>query len=157
MDWWYVIAIICIATVSVLSLTLFFKYRRNWKIARIFLALLLLPWSAGVCLAVCKDTGLKCAILINFTILEDVLTIIFLYMTKRLKVHVAIALSVLSIICPVIASFNFCRLYAVSLRTVGSWLLQHFCVFACSASRKLAQMSSMRIVYATSCITNLLE
>nr|CAH8863814.1 unnamed protein product [Trichobilharzia regenti] len=40
MDWWFVIAIICIATISILTLLLFLKYRRNWKIERIFLALL---------------------------------------------------------------------------------------------------------------------
>nr|CAH8863812.1 unnamed protein product [Trichobilharzia regenti] len=42
MDWWFVIAIICIATISILTLLLFLKYRRNWKIERIFLALLYL-------------------------------------------------------------------------------------------------------------------
>ncbi|CAH8865985.1 unnamed protein product [Trichobilharzia szidati] len=96
-------AVICIAILFVITLILCLKYSRNWRIEIIFLAIVLLLWSAEVCLVDCKGISLKCSYLFMFTILEDLLMIILFFMRRRLKIIVAVVLAVISIICAVIA------------------------------------------------------
>nr|CAH8864256.1 unnamed protein product [Trichobilharzia regenti] len=104
MGWWYIVTIVSITFIFVVSVTLCFMYRRNWEIARIFLAAVLLLWSADVCLTECKDITSKCSPLIDFIVLEDLLTIIFLFMRRRLKIIVTVVSAVLAVIFPLIGT-----------------------------------------------------
>nr|CAH8865120.1 unnamed protein product [Trichobilharzia regenti] len=101
MKLWYIEAVTSIAILFVIILILSLKYCLNWRIERIFLAILLLLWSSEVCLVDCKVICLKCSYLFMFTILEGLLMIIIFFMRRRLKIIVAIVLAVLSMICAV--------------------------------------------------------
>nr|CAH8865048.1 unnamed protein product [Trichobilharzia regenti] len=103
MNLWYIEAVTCIAIFFVINLILCLKYIRNWRIERIFLATLLLLWSAEVCLVDCTVISLNCSYLFIITFLEDLLVIILFCMRRRLKIIVAIILAVLSIVCAVVA------------------------------------------------------
>ncbi|CAH8865831.1 unnamed protein product [Trichobilharzia szidati] len=97
----HIVAIVCIVLVPVFSLILYFVFKRNWKIACIFLGIVLSLLSAYICLTFYENT--YDFFLIGITILEDMLAVIFIYLTKKLKVNVSIVLWVLSLTCLVTA------------------------------------------------------
>ncbi|CAH8821874.1 unnamed protein product [Trichobilharzia szidati] len=103
----YIVAIICILVAVALVSILFFKFKHKLLVTRLIIAILLSLCSACICLAVCGKSELTdeiwCPLLISFTILEDIVTIIFIFLTRRLKMKVEIALWTLSLVSVVIA------------------------------------------------------
>ncbi|CAH8866029.1 unnamed protein product [Trichobilharzia szidati] len=103
----YIVAIICILVFVAFVSTLFFKFRHKFLVTCSIVAILLSLCSACICLSVCEKYELTnemwCRLLIIFTILEDMSTIVFIFLTKRLKIKVEIALWALSLTSVVIA------------------------------------------------------
>ncbi|CAH8864141.1 unnamed protein product [Trichobilharzia szidati] len=112
MDWLLLVAIFTIAVIVALSLMQFFEFRSKYIVSCSFIGILLMLFSSDICLVVCKESKISCWFLIGFIFLEDILAIIFCYITKRLKANVVIALAVSALVClaiPTISSIVNCK------------------------------------------------
>nr|CAH8865722.1 unnamed protein product [Trichobilharzia regenti] len=101
MDAKYIVAIVGGPFFVALITILLLRFKLKFLVVCVLTAILLSLSSACIVLAVCENVKLNeaigCPILIAFTVLEDVLTIIFIFLTKRLNLKVVIVLWSLSL------------------------------------------------------------
>ncbi|CAH8865833.1 unnamed protein product [Trichobilharzia szidati] len=115
MDPEVILAIICTPFVVALCITLFFRFRHKFLVACLLTGILLSLCSAFICLTICRGLismcVLACSLFIGFSVLEDILKIAFIFLTRRLKVKVLISLwglSLASLIVAIILIFVNC-------------------------------------------------
>nr|CAH8865716.1 unnamed protein product [Trichobilharzia regenti] len=124
-EWIDYAQVACLVMALALCILHFFKFRSNLKLALTLIAITLALWSANIYFTCCNmHNNSECYFLIGFITLEDLLTIIFCVLIKRLKktvVTVLLSMSTAFLITGVVLFFVDRNNHLLSELAGGFW------------------------------------